>query len=100
MPKPRDLDELKAQLRAMLPELRRRWPISYLGIFGSWVRGEQREDSDVDLLVDFDGPLAGWGEIDIELEIEDRLGLDVDLVPRKQLKPFIGTHVMREVQPL
>ena len=57
MPTPHALDELKAQLRAMLPELRRRWPISYLG-------------------------------------------LDVDLVPRKQLKPFIGAHVMREVQSL
>lgn len=98
MPEPRTLDELKAELRALLPELRRRWPISYLGVFGSWVRGEQCQGSDVDLLVDFDGPLPGWGEIDLELELEDRLGLNVDLVTRKYLKPYIGARILREVQ--
>jgi predicted nucleotidyltransferase len=94
------LDEVRAELRAMLPELRRRYPISYLGVFGSWGRGEQRQDSDLDLLVDFDGPLHGWGEIELELELSRRLGTRVDLVPRKRLKPFIGRHILREVQPL
>jgi predicted nucleotidyltransferase len=94
----RSLDALKAELRALLPELRRRWPISYLGVFGSWVRDEQRPGSDLDLLVDFDGPLSGWGEIDLELELEQRLGLKVDLVPRPRLKPFIGARILREVQ--
>ena len=97
---PATLDEIKAELRALLPELRRRWPISYLGVFGSWVRGEQRPDSDLDLLVDFDGPLPGWGEIDLEIELSDRLGHKVDLVPRRQLKPFIGARIRREVEPL
>jgi uncharacterized protein len=100
MAEPQTLDDLKAELRAMLPELRSRWPISYLGVFGSWVRGEQHEGSDLDLLVDFDGPLPGWGEIDLELELEDRLGVEVDLVPRKYLKPYIGAHILREVQPI
>jgi predicted nucleotidyltransferase len=100
MSAPTTLDEIKAELRALLPELRRRWPISYLGVFGSWVRGEQRPDSDLDLLVDFDGPLPGWGEIDLELELSERLGRQVDLVPRRQLKPFIGARIRREVEPL
>lgn len=91
-------EEIKAELRAMLPELRRRWPISYLGLFGSWARGEQRPDSDLDLLVDFDGPLPGWGDVELEIELAERLGLRVDLVPRRRLKPFIGQHVLREVQ--
>ncbi len=75
-------------------------PIGYLGVFGPWVRGEQRPGSDLDLLVDFDGPLSGWGEIELELELERRLGLKVDLVLRSQLKPFIGAQILREVQAL
>lgn len=100
MPAPPTLAELKSRLRTMLPELRERWPIAYLGVFGSWVRGEQTPSSDLDLLVDFDGPLTGWGEIELELELERRLGMKVDLVPRRQLKPFVGPRILQEVQPL
>ena len=42
MAPPRDIDELRSALRAMLPDLKSRWPLSYLGVFGSWVRREQR----------------------------------------------------------
>jgi predicted nucleotidyltransferase len=96
----RTTDEVRGELKALLPELRRRWPISYLGIFGSWARGEQRDGSDLDLLVDFDGPLPGWGEVDLELELTERLGVKVDLVPRRGLRPFIGQRILREVQPV
>jgi predicted nucleotidyltransferase len=92
------LDEIKARLKAMLPDLRQRYGVSYLGVFGSWTRGEQRTGSDLDLLVDFDRIPPGWGDIDLELELRDRLGLMVDLVPRRQLKPFIAERILREVQ--
>jgi uncharacterized protein len=97
---PRTLDEVKAELRAMLPELRARYGVSYLGVFGSWTRGEQTPDSDLDLLVDFDHIPPGWGEIDLELELRERLGLRVDLVPRQRLKPFLGARILEEVQAL
>lgn len=100
MSRPRDLDDLRERLRAILPELRQRYPISYLGIFGSWARGEQRPDSDVDLLVDFDGGLTGWGEVDLEIELGDRLGVTVDLVPRKLLRPRVGDRILREARAL
>jgi predicted nucleotidyltransferase len=92
------LDEIKARLKTMLPDLRQRYGVSYLGVFGSWSRGEQRAGSDLDLLVDFDRIPPGWGEVDLELELRERLGLPVDLVPRRQLKPFIAERIMREVQ--
>ena len=94
------LDEIKARLKAMLPDLRQRYGVSYLGVFGSWIRGEQGSGSDLDLLVDFDRVPPGWGEVDLELELRDRLGLPVDLVPRRQLKPFIAERIMREVQAI
>ena len=94
------LDEIKARLKAMLPDLRQRYGVSYLGVFGSWIRGEQGSGSDLDLLVDFDRVPPGWGEVDLELELRDRLGLPVDLVPRRPLQPFIAERIMREVQAI
>ena len=44
--------EYARRLREMLPELRERYGVSYLGIFGSYVRGEERLDSDLDVLVE------------------------------------------------
>jgi hypothetical protein len=54
----------------MLPELRRRWPVAALGIFGSWARGEQTAESDLDLLVDLDGRIDFFSL----LELEEKIG--------------------------
>ncbi|MFO1036947.1 MAG: nucleotidyltransferase family protein [Geminicoccaceae bacterium] len=97
--RPADVAEIKAALRAMLPDLRARWPVSYLGVFGSWVRHEQRADSDVDLLVDFDAPV-GLQLVAFKDEIERRLGLPVDLVMRGSLRRRIGKVILDEVQPV
>lgn len=94
------LEEIRRELRAMLPELRQRYPISYLGVFGSWVRGEQQEGSDLDLLVDFGGPIDLFAYAKLQEEIGRRLGLRVDLVHRPGLKPAIGRNVLREVEPV
>lgn len=97
MTRPRTLDEIKATLREVLPELRRRYPIASVGIFGSWVRGESSKDSDLDLLVTFDGPI-GWEIVTLEDELAERLGLPVELVLEQSLRPHIGAAVRREVQ--
>jgi uncharacterized protein len=68
------LDEIRAELRAMLPELRERYPVAGLGVFGSYARGEQREGSDLDLLVDFDGPVGIFEFLDLEEGSGDGLG--------------------------
>jgi uncharacterized protein len=70
----RTLDEIRAELRAMLPELRARYPVAGLGVFGSYARGEQREGSDLDLLVDFDGPVGIFEFLDLEEGSGDGLG--------------------------
>ncbi len=93
------LDEIRLCLRAMLPDLRGRYPIASLGVFGSWVRGEQRADSDLDLLVEFDGPI-GWEIVTLEDKLSRKLGVRVDLVPRKGLRPFIGRRILGEVVPV
>ena len=95
----RTVETIRAQLRAMMPELRQRYPIASLGLFGSWVRGEQRPDSDLDVLVEFDGPI-GWQIVTLEDELTARLGVKVDLVPRRGLRPRIGARILAEVVPV
>jgi predicted nucleotidyltransferase len=96
----RTLDEIRAELRAMLPELRERYPVAGLGVFGSYARGEQREGSDLDLLVDFDGPIGIFGFLDLEEEIGRRLGARVEMVTRPALRPYIKETILRDVVPV
>jgi predicted nucleotidyltransferase len=94
------LDEIRAELRAMLPELRRGYPVAELGVFGSYARGEQTTRSDLDLLVDFDGPMDLFRLFNLEDEIADRLGVNVELVTRPALKPYIEAAILRELVPV
>jgi hypothetical protein len=99
MAEARSAGTIRAQLREMLPDLRRRYPTAPLGLFGSWARGEQHAGSDVDILVEFDGPI-GWETVTLEDEFGERLGMKVDLVPRRALKPRIGERILAEVVPV
>ena len=83
----RRLPDIRRELRAALPELRRRYPIAYLGIFGSWVRGEQTAGSDLDLLVDFDGPIDLFAYVRLQEELAllriDSLCNESEIVPSR-----------------
>lgn len=97
----RDLDGLRRALHARLPDLRERYGVQSLGVFGSYVRGEQRAGSDLDVLVEFDDrPLSLFQFITLEDELSDALGIKVDLVEKSALKPAIGRHVLAEVVPV
>jgi predicted nucleotidyltransferase len=94
----RKIDDIMAQLRALEPGLRRRYPIRAMGVFGSYVRGEQHDGSDLDILVEL-GP--GIGLLDyagLQLELSDALGLKVDLANKRTLKPRIGERILAEVR--
>ncbi len=94
-------DEILATLRAHLPELRQRYGIRSLGVFGSYVRGEQRRRSDLDLLVEFDDrALSLFDFVEIENYLSELLGVKVDLVEKSTLKPAIGRHILEEVVPV
>ena len=88
-------------LRQHLPALRDHYGVHSLGVFGSYVRGEQRPRSDLDLLVEFDArPLTLIQVITLEQHLSDLLGVQVDLVEKKTLKPAIGRHILQEVVPV
>jgi uncharacterized protein len=95
------LDDMLCTLCVHLPELRERYGVRALGVFGSYVRGEQRPRSDLDLLVEFDErPLTLIQVITLEQHLSDLLGVKVDLVEKKTLKPAIGRHILQEVVPV
>lgn len=89
---------LKEALNKRKQELQEKYQIKKLGIFGSYVRGENKRGSDLDILVEFSEG-AGMDLIKfIELEnyISDFLGVKVDLVMKSALKPGIGRHILEE----
>jgi len=92
------LDEIKKILREYKSVLKNKYNINTLGIFGSYVRNDQAGGSDLDILVDFTAPISLFEFIDMEEELSDILGVKVDLVSRNALKPYIGKHILNEVQ--
>jgi hypothetical protein len=98
IPETWEIARLVAILRAHLPDLARRYHINALGVFGSYIRNEQRPDSDLDILVAFDEVPSLLTFVGIQNELSDLLGVPVDLVHRSGLKPFIGTTILAEVR--
>jgi uncharacterized protein len=97
----RELGSIQTELRAMLPDLRAHYGVEALWVFGSRARGEGREDSDLDLMVQVaPGRLSLWDYIGLEQEIGDRLGLKIDLVERRALRSEIGRYVLPEAVPV
>ena len=83
-------------MKQHMGELRERYKVRKMGIFGSYLRGTQRKGSDIDILVDFSEPV-GWEFIDLALYLEDELGMKVDLVTPGALKEQIKKGVLEEV---
>lgn len=83
-------------LRGYLPTLRRDFGVRRVLLFGSTARDEARDDSDLDLLVDFESGPTFDSYMGLKFFLEDHLGLRVDLVTPKALKPRLRPIVERE----
>ena len=92
------LPELRRILRREMPHLRERYKVRSLGVFGSYVRGEQRPGSDLDVLVDFDEVPSLLTFVNLQNHLSDLLGVPVDLVMREALKPRIGERILEEME--
>jgi len=91
------VEEIKRVLAGHKRELRQRFKVKSIGVFGSFVRGEERKASDVDILVEFVEPVGFFEFIALEDYLSGLLGVRVDLVSKKALKPRIGERVLKEV---
>ncbi|MBI4676484.1 MAG: nucleotidyltransferase family protein [Elusimicrobia bacterium] len=93
----RDLAGMVRTLKAHMPELSREFGVKKAGIFGSYARGEQVGNSDLDVLVEFRSPIGLFRFMDLEERLRRLLGVKVDLVSVGALKPRIGRCILREV---
>jgi uncharacterized protein len=95
----KSLAEIKQQLEHFKPLLRQKYHVTQLGVFGSYVRGEETSASDIDVLVEFE-PGFRFGLLtfcELENDLSDLLGMKVDLVMKKGLKPRIGERILQEI---
>lgn len=83
-------------LRKEKPELVRRYGLKRLALFGSYAREDQREDSDVDILVEID-PQIGLRFVDLADHVEDALGIRTDVVSRRAIKPRYWEIIKEEL---
>jgi predicted nucleotidyltransferase len=94
------LDNIRRTLRENFSRLQAGWQIESLRIFGSRVRGDAREDSDLDVLVSFQEPIGLFKIVELEDTLTELLGLKVDLVMRDALRPRIGERILAEAIPI
>ncbi|MDI6734786.1 MAG: nucleotidyltransferase family protein [bacterium] len=93
------LERIKKVLKEHEEELKEKYGIKKIGIFGSFVRGEDKKDSDLDILVEFeeDAKIGLLKFVNMENYLSELLGVKVDLVEKSALKPRIGKNILKEV---
>lgn len=92
----KSVDKLMETLARHKNELKERFNVKEIGIFGSYVRGEQKRRSDVDVLVEFYEPI-GWEFVDLKEFLEEILENEIDLVTVPALKPQLRDNILQEV---
>jgi len=100
--KVRSIEEIRCVLREHIAELSRKYRILSLELFGSYVRGEQKRSSDIDILVEFSQGRSPtlFSFIALEQELTDLLGVKVDLVEKRTLKPGLRNRILHEAVPI
>lgn len=90
------LEEIKKILQEHKEEIRERYGVVILGIFGSYARKEQKETSDVDILIEIEKPI-GFEFFKLWDELETLLDTDVDLVRKKLIREEIKDEILNRV---
>jgi predicted nucleotidyltransferase len=88
------IEERLKQYKSLLQE---KYYVEKIGYFGSFARGEEKEESDIDILVELSKPL-GWDFIELKEYLEEVLEKKVDLVTMNALKPQLKDQILKEVK--
>lgn len=96
------LAEIKTRLQKQKPYLYEKYGVTEMGIFGSYVRGEQKSDSDIDILITLTDPpkISLLDLVDLQYYLSDLLEMDVDIAVKGNLRKRIGQRILSEVQPV
>ena len=95
-----DLGRIQSVLSREFPSLAEHYGVASLGLFGSYVRHEQRPESDLDILVTFTCTPSLLRFVELENHMSDLLRIKVDLVMRDSLKPSVGRQIANELVPV
>ena len=90
------LQNIIGKLKLAKPELERKYPITGIGIFGSYARGEANKNSDIDIAVNIDGTM-GLSFVAMADEIETILGIKTDVVPMRSIKPEYLVYIEKDI---
>jgi predicted nucleotidyltransferase len=93
-------DHVRRKLQELRTQLEEEYQVDSIAIFGSYVREQQRPDSDLDVLVTFSTPPDLFQFIRLEDFLSDELGVQVDLVMKDTLKPRLGEQILHEAVPV
>lgn len=97
--KMKSIERIRKRLEELKPILREEFQVETVGVFGSYIRGEQTKKSDVDVLVEFskDAHIGLFRYIELEIFLSEQLGVKVDLVAEGGLKPSLKERILSEV---
>jgi predicted nucleotidyltransferase len=95
----RTLAEIKRILQAHKGHLAEQYGVTEIGVFGSYVRGEQEPDSDIDILIELERPprISLIGLVELEYYLSDLLGAKVNVAIKRNLRKRIGKRILGEV---
>lgn len=91
------LEDIEKILKSKKKFLKEKFQVKKIGVFGSFARNEQSDNSDVDILVEFYEPI-GWDFFDLQEYLKHILQREVDLVTEKALKSQIKAEILNEVK--
>ena len=96
------LDQIRRILREQQPFLEKEYGAHIIGVFGSYVRNEQRADSDIDVLIELERPprISLIDLVELEYYLSDLLGVKVDVALKTNLRKRIGKRILEEVVPV
>ena len=92
----RELEGISSVLRECQEKLEHDYGVRAVGIFGSWVRGEQSPSSDLDVLVEIIRAISLLELVGAEIYLSEKLGMKVDVVPRRSLREELRETILRE----
>lgn len=91
-------NEITRKLKEYLPEIKKRFKVKEIGIFGSRIKGKGRKKSDIDILVEFEKGFKTFDNyMDLKFFLEDLFDYKVDLVLKSALKERIKPYILSEV---
>jgi predicted nucleotidyltransferase len=96
----KSLDEIKSIIAGRMEEMQRRYGVCGIEIFGSYVRGEQKKDSDLDVLVEFDRPVDLLEVVGLEMFLSEALQIKTDVVLKRSIRPELKDIILGEAVPV